>query len=51
MVFVGAGVNLVFKLFSFIQWWGNCWSSSYYIDFQIVVSLIAPLFWKKREDL
>ena len=46
MVFVGAGVNLVLNFF-FIQWWGIVGAAVTTLISQIVVSLIAPLFWKK----
>ena len=46
MVFVGAGVNLVLNFF-FIQWWGIVGAAITTLISQIVVSLIAPLFWKK----
>ena len=40
------GVNLVLNFF-FIQWWGIVGAAVTTLISQIVVSLIAPLFWKK----
>lgn len=45
MVFVGAAINLVLNFF-FIKFWGIIGASITTLISQIVVALVAPLFWK-----